>query len=282
MKIAIVGSNSFLAQALLVELSSRYDDVIQVYHQRSYRLSNKFRQIRINEFLEQKPVVDCIFYITSHISFKESLEEINEIYKVNVYLLKTISKIFQNAKIIHASSVALYENSGKIITEESAVNPKNSYGISKLWAELIVKNHKGGGINVRISSLFGERMNRGTFLPEIIISAISKKEICLYGDGSRMQNYVYVKDVAEILEKAMQKKTNIPLLAVGNRSYSNYEVATMIKDFLPDVSIVYKKEDASRSFFYDNSSTNKILGINRTNIFKEQLRQTALWIQKQY
>lgn len=281
MRIAIVGANSFLSQALLSELSSNHD-VIQVYNENQDALSNEFPRFHIQEFLKRKPIVECVFYIASYINFEESILAINKMYSSNISVLKNISDTFVNAKIIHTSSVSVYEDLQESIVENTHVNPKSSYGMSKLWAELIVNNHIGGGVNVRISSLFGEGMNSRTFLPEIIINAIIKKKICIYGDGSRMQNYVYVKEVVNMLSKTMTVKTQIPFLAVGYKSYSNLEIAYMVKEIFPETSIEYMGIDNSASFFYDNTLTKSLLDISIANNFKEQLRKTALWIQKQY
>ncbi len=281
MRVAIVGANSFLSQALLSLVSSDYE-VLQVYNERQDRLSEKFSRISINGFLKEKPVVNYLFFIASYIDFDEGLRSLNQLLETNILLLKRISETFEDVKIIHSSSVAVYELSNTTINEESRVNPSSSYGMSKLWAESIVRNHKGGGVNIRISSLFGEGMNQKTFLPKIIQSAIVNKQITIYGDGTRMQNYIYVKDAADILFRAMCLKTTLPLLAVGNNSYSNIQIAIMVTEFFPELEIVHHGTDNSASFFYDNQHTRKLLDIPVSNTFKKQLRNTALWLQKQF
>jgi len=282
MRIAIVGANSFLSQALLGELVPHHE-VIQVYHKNKGRLSPELPQLQINAFLEQQPVVDCIFYIASCISFKEDIVSMNSIFSTNILVLKNISETFQNAKIIHASSVSVYDNAVNELTEKSRVNPKSSYGMSKLWAEMLVGHHQGGGINIRISSLFGEGMNAGTFLPIVIKKAITERKVSLFGDGSRQQNYCYVRDAAHILAEAIDLEPTLPLLAVGSKSYSNLEVVEMLRDIFSEVRIVYEGEDTSPSFFYNNTLTRMLLDIPVTHDnFKEQLRKTALWMQKQY
>ncbi|WP_010182809.1 NAD-dependent epimerase/dehydratase family protein [Aquimarina agarilytica] len=281
MKIAIVGANSFLSQVLLNKLVDSHS-LIQVYHKKKDKLNKCISSQQIDDFLKEKPIVDYVYFIASYINFDEKAESIHKIYKTNVALLKMISDTFTNAKIINTSSVSVYKNINSVINEDTILEPASSYGMSKLWAELIVKKHKSGGCNVRISSIFGENMKMNTFLPIIIKQAIENNSIEIYGKGDRKQNYIHVNDVAEVLVKALSLDKDYNLLAVGSKSYSNLEIANFIKEILPKTKIVFFSKDTTPSFFYDNSKTNMILGLLPNTNFKEKLRNTILWIQKQY
>ena len=238
--------------------------------------------LKIDNFLEDKLDVDVIYFIASYINFSEKLFDIEKSFNSNILLLKKVSDLYPTAKIIHSSSVSVYEILDIPITEFSQLNPKNSYGLSKLWAERIVMNHVGGGVNVRISSLFGENMNCNTFLPLIMRDSILENNISLYGDGSRLQNYIYVDDVARILYCALDYNEDMPLLAVNNKSYSNLEVANIIKSTKPNLEINFKGSDNSYNSKYDNNNTMSYLNLTFTNSFHKQVIRTFEWLKKQY
>lgn len=279
--IAIIGANSFLSQSL-IKLFPEDFNVTQVYNDNDNLIDKSFDYLKIDTFLAEKLEIDVIYFIASYINFSEKFFDIEKSFSINVLLLKKISDLYSRAKIIHTSSVSVYKTSDQPISEQSKLNPKSSYGLSKLWAELIVNNHSGGGINVRISSLFGENMNCNTFLPLIMKDAILDNKIFLHGDGSRLQNYIYVEDVARVLYRALEYKEEVPLLAVNKRSYSNIEIANIIKSISPQLEIKYKGKDNSCSIKYDNNETMKYLGLTFANNFNEQITNTFSWMTKQY
>ncbi len=279
--IAIVGANSILGQAIYERLFNDYN-VFQVYHFNTNNIKHNVNLIQIDEFIKTDLPFEVIYFIGSVISFEEDVLTLQRIYQTNVHLIKEISSKFVNSKIVHASSVSVYELTNKIIKEESGVLPKNSYAMSKLWAEHIVNNHHGGGVNVRISSLFGVGMKTNTFLPRIINDAIQNKEITVYGDGSRRQNYISAVEASEYFCNASSYSSKVPLLATAKHSFSNLEVAQMIAQIIPEVKIVLKGKDTSASFIYDNNFTNQQLKINREYSFIESIKAVVLWSQKQY
>jgi len=279
--IAIIGANSFLSQALIRKLKGKYY-IIQVFNTNKTCLDTTLKCLSIEDFLIDRPLVDVIYFIASFINFDEELANLNKVFKTNVFLLKEILEAYKFTKIIHASSVSVYNVSVSVKDEQSSVNPKSSYAMSKLWAELLVKNHSGGGVNIRISSLFGEGMNTSTFVPSIIRNAILKQQINLFGNGSRYQNYIHVEDAATIFYKALDYDLSSILLAVNRRSYSNIEIANFIKFELKKTKIIFEGDDNSDNYFYNNDKTIEYLDISFGNDIKQQINNLIKWLKKQY
>ncbi|WP_293870286.1 NAD(P)-dependent oxidoreductase [Flavobacterium sp.] len=279
--IAIVGANSILGQAIYERLIKDYA-VFQVYHLNIDAIKNKINLIQIDDFLKTDIDFKIIYYISAAISFKEDITTINSLFHTNIKLLKTVSNTFTNSKIIYASSVAVFEINAAIVTEISPVLPYSSYAFSKLWAEQIVANHVGGGVTIRLSSLYGIGMKNNSFLPKIIYDAISNKQITIFGDGSRKQNYISADEASEYFYKAIHYPDKIKLLAVNSQSYSNLEVAQMIVKSIQDVKIIFLAQDTSTSFNYNNNFTKNILKINQDYSFNESIQEVIQWIQKLY
>lgn len=269
-QIAIIGANSILAQSLYKRMYKEYD-VAQVYHIRKDKIADKENLIYIGDFLQSGNPADVIFFLSAIISFEESKQNVQKLFDTNIKLLLDISERFPSAKIIHASSVSVYKYTGEEMTENSPVDPVSSYSLSKLWAENIVKNHKGGGVNIRLSSLYGVQMNQDSFLPKIIHNAVENKEIILFGDGSRKQNYISADEASEYFYKAMNHAGKITLLAVAERSFSNIEVAQIIQEKVDGVVIKFSGEDEPKSFIYNNAFTKEKLAITTKYSFSDSL-----------
>ena len=279
-KIAIIGANSILAQSIFDKLESD-NEIVQVYNKRKDKIRNQENLIHILEFLRSKSNFDIIYFLSSVIDYSENPSSILKTFETNVELLARISEKFPNSKIIHSSSVSIYKNQGKIIFENSEIEPKSSYSTSKLWAEKIVTNHKGIGINIRLSSLFGKQMNTNTFLPKIIKNAIESKEIIIFGDGSRKQNYINADQAAIYFCNAIDLNSTETILAVNNNSYSNLDVAEIIQQSIDNVIIKHVGEDDSPDFIYNNKKTNQELNIEQDYSFRDSILELIQWMKKQ-
>lgn len=279
-KIALIGANSFLAQALYQKIKGEYK-VFQVYHIHNENIASEENCYPIDAFLNSNENIDYIFFFTAIINYEESEAAIEKIFQTNVLLLKKVMLKFASAKIIHSSSVSIYKNTGEILTENSSNAPTSSYAMSKLWAEQLLENHSSGAISIRISSLFGTGMKTQTFISNCIIQAITTKEIIIFGDGSRMQNYISASEAADYFYLAMQSSED-KLLAVGENSYTNIEIALLIQSYIPGTQVTFRGVDTSQRFRYDNSFSKEKLNYKAHFDFKEELYKTIQWIQKQY
>ncbi len=273
MKILIIGSNSILSKAILKQ--HPLDEIDILYHSKPpENLKNSYS---ISDLKNMKDEYSWVYIISAFIS--NSIEESDTLYEVNVKLVKEISMQFQKAKLIYFSTVAIYDNlNKKLINDKTPPSPNSLYGISKLWAEKIINQHKKFCI-LRISSMYGEGMKNSTFLPKIIDNAISKKQIILNGDGKRKQNYIHADDVAVLAKKIANLDENRIQLAISNKNYKNSEVAEIIKNEL-DCSILYEGKDTSRSIEYHQESY-PFYEYNFTS-FENGIKKLIEWKRKQF
>jgi UDP-glucose 4-epimerase len=144
------------------------------------------------------------------------------------------------------------------ITEDSPFKNPSLYGLSKLAGEAIVRNHPYYAI-VRYTSIVGKGMTQSTFIPRLISQATAGGTIILKGNGSRMQNYISVQDAAAFCLQGARMESNAVLLGADHKSYSNVEVAEMVKSKLLS-EVIFEGEDPSNSLFYDARKTYTQLG----------------------
>lgn len=276
----IIGSNSFLGHSLSKKLCAKGVTVLGVYHNNTNNLFKAINHITISQLKIIEDDFDAVYIVSAFVPSSKSINVETQLQAVNVDLVKTICKQFKKAKIVYCSTISVYKNSIKTITEESEIEPINSYGKSKLLGENYVNQHDKYAI-VRIASMYGVNMKPTTFLPLVVKSAIAKNEIILYGDGSRLQNYIHVNDVADYLIAASNYKENDVFLATAEKSISNKKLAVHIKSILPKTKIIFKGSDNSKSYLYNNSKTNTKLGLETKKEIKEGLNEIIAWMKKE-
>jgi nucleoside-diphosphate-sugar epimerase len=233
--------------------------------------------------LSKLPKIDVVFIISAFIPEKiNSFNDNNELFKVNVEFIKKIADHFKDSKLIYASSVSVYNNlPGLTINEDSEIGPLTPYAISKLWGEVIIKQAANYSI-FRISSLMGRGVKEKTFLPIIINEALKSNTITLYGNGERKQNYINYTDVSKLFMNASEIIGNSTYLAVSPLSVSNKEVAEVIENILPNVSIQLNGVDGSLSFNYDAKKTYTELNYTPSITVKDSIHEIIKWKKEQF
>ncbi|WP_140937953.1 NAD-dependent epimerase/dehydratase family protein [Sphingobacterium lumbrici] len=273
MKILIVGTNSILSQAILRQHPS--DEVDGLYH--SVPAALFVNQFSLAELEKLKDDYDVVYIVSAWIS--SHISESQKLFSVNVELVQSISYQFPKAKVVYFSTVAVYDGlSDTVIDETTQVSPSSIYGISKLWAEKIVSQHKKFSI-VRISSMYGIGMKNITFLPRIIDDALFDKQITLVGDGARKQNYIHVGDVAALAKNIVFSDENKIQLAIDEANYSNAQVAEMIKKET-GCKIAYKGVDNARSVEY-KQDTFPYPEYNSTHL-EQGIKELITWKKRQF
>jgi nucleoside-diphosphate-sugar epimerase len=146
--------------------------------------------------------VDIVYHLAGKYSPGNSDEILKNLNKLNVVGTGNVAKAASLAgvkKVIHISSIAACEESKeKIITEDSGL-PVTSYGLSKLESEKnlisnLSRNTKY--IIVRPVAFFGEN-HKGSIYE--LVKVIKNKKFVLIGKGNNCVNFLYVKDLVEVL-----------------------------------------------------------------------------------
>ena len=137
-----------------------------------------------------------------------------------------------------------------IITEKALPHPETVYHASKLMGEHLVSLLNSQGIqstSLRIPSPIGVGMSSKTILSVFLQRARNGETITLRGRGTRRQNYVDVRDIAQAVLKAIQA----PQLSecydiVASQTISNVELARLcIKTGHSRSSVEFEGVDSS-------------------------------------
>lgn len=281
-EILIVGINSFLGKAIY-ELTKANYVICGVYNNNKEYIPDNIETLQVDSISTlQGRNFTHIYLVSSYVPGAGEKFSDQKLTNANVLLPRSISELFPSSRIVFCSSVSVYEN----VTNKEAISiasipmPQSKYALSKLWGERIIEDHPSYAI-IRISSMYGVGMKNVTFIPRIIEDASLRGEIVLQGDGSRMQNYIHVNDVAGIAVKAANFSKNITLLAVDDNSYSNKNIAEIVLEIIPGV-LSFSGYDYSKSSCYDNTNTHTTLGQIEFKNIRKGLRELAEWRRKKF
>jgi UDP-glucose 4-epimerase len=126
-------------------------------------------------------------------------------------------------------------------------------------------------------------MKENTIIPIYCKQALQDKRIVVWGDGSRIQNYIHISDAIQLINKIVENdiKVNFPILGVSNKEYSNTQLAEIIGDCTHS-EITFNGIDASKSVQYNNTISQKAVNWQPEMDLETGIKQFLEWKQKQF
>lgn len=159
--------------------------------------------------------LDGCFHLIGIPSVIMTMKDWFHFYEVNMRGSLVVFKLAINAgniPVVYASSCAVYGETNNLpLKEEQFVQPLSSYGCDKLAVELnayaLAKNYKLPTIGLRFFNVYGPRQNPKSLYSGVITRFIDRlqenKSPMIYGDGQQTRDFIFVKDIASSLIKAM-------------------------------------------------------------------------------
>jgi len=216
-KVLITGGAGFIGHNLALHLIRRGYDVVVVD---SMERTSDYALRRLKEF--GVPVVegdvrrfssysnfDVVVHAAAYVSVEESVREPIKYLENNV--LGTAKVGYEcgkrGIKLVYLSSAAVYGEPQKLpIGEDHPTRPKSPYGLSKLQGEEILRNfaivYSLKYVTLRLFNVYGPGQNSSYagVITSFIQRALNSEPLIIYGDGEQTRDFVYVGDVAEVIE----------------------------------------------------------------------------------
>lgn len=254
-KILITGANGYLAKFIIDLLKHGSAELVALVKPESVfnQNENKFSKVYydLDSLLAGESRFSKIFHLAAFIPYGKTNVPNREFINTNILQTTRLVCAYPDAFFVYTSSVAVYGNPKVLpLTIESPLAEVDLYGLSKLAGEAAVKNQPHHGI-IRFASIIGPGMKMNSFVPKIIEQASTTGLIRIFGDGSRMQNYIDVRDAARLCVTCSGSDNNVITIGVSDRSYSNREVAGMVAQ-ITGARVEFSGTDAGFSFCYDN------------------------------
>jgi len=250
MIIGVIGANGFVGRSLCNKFIAELHDVFAFYHVNKSSIPSGCKIFSIDDIPDVN--FDYLYIsIGSHgLTHQDYLDQYSFLEKI----LKNI--IFTN--VIFISSVEVFGKNTRVINSESCYNQPSLYGLSKISQEFLIKSCKNFLI-IRPTYIYGPGMNNNSLIPIWSKNAVEKKEILIFGDGKREQDYLFIDDLVELcfLVTNYEVMGNSIIAATGN-SVSNYDLAKLIAGNIPNTAIKFVGQDNSSSVKFDISETVQI------------------------
>lgn len=197
------------------------------------------------EHLLKRYKFDYIFHFAAESHVDRSISDPTFFIKNNVIatanLMQNILEYQKhNPRVINISTDEVYGHLNydeDPFNEESPLNPRSPYSSSKAASDLVsLSYHHTFNMDVivtRCCNNYGEHQGDEKFIPTILRNLIQGKKIPVYGNGTNVREWIYVKDHNKcVLEIADRGKSGIVYNIGSEVELSNLQLIQKILDEL--------------------------------------------------
>ncbi|MCE3226590.1 MAG: NAD-dependent epimerase/dehydratase [Bacteroidetes bacterium] len=276
--VAIIGSNGFIGRHLTERLSREKNLNLFLFGRSESSVSKDAHPYKKIDFNNNEQLrkdfkdVDTVYYLASETipasSWDTPMIEIEKNLVPFINFLEIISKLKVKKIAFVSSAGTVYGTTNGKVPEDFNKAPFSPYGITKLAMENFL-NYYRVKYNLqfdvyRVSNVYGEGQNIGkglgiinTFLEKII----KESSVKVFGDGQTIRNYIYVKDVAELLSLTIRTPDTSDVYNVSsNSTLSINELIKIMKEVVA--------EDFKVNHEGGRQSDNSYIDLDNTKILK--------------
>ncbi|MFT4106040.1 MAG: NAD(P)-dependent oxidoreductase [Lacrimispora sp.] len=289
MKVLITGANGFIGSNVVKFISQNRDfDVIATGRQKKWVNKSECKYVSsdlqsydfVENLIDEVPQIDIIIHVAASLD-KDNLG--TESILTNCLGVQNIIKYAKQAgckKVVYISGIPVIGKPVDIpITEEHPVNPITTYHATKFFGEQLLRLPCNADLNttiLRLPSPVGKGMNTQTILPVFVESCKNNKDIILYGKGSRLQNYVDIRDILQAILLSIEVRNEGVFHIASEISYSNFELAQLCIDLLKSKSKITFNgiEDPEEGFCWKISTdkAERVLGFKAKYSMEETIK----------
>lgn len=207
-KVLVTGGNGLVGRAIVSELSETTDFYYVVRNQNKALdfqgtavigdLHNPGVLSEINR-ISPDVIVHCAAQIPrSNFDNDESIYSYNS--KIDQGILSIVSEL--NCWLIYLSTTAVYGMNDILteVNESSKTTRASFYASQKIDAEQWITKNISKGLVLRINAPYGKEISEFTVLGKFLKSAISGDPLKYHGEGTRVQDFTNVVDIARFIK----------------------------------------------------------------------------------
>lgn len=304
-KCLIFGGNGFIGSHLVEELVKEGYDVAVFDKSDIKKLDPIIDKIDIikGDFLNENDVssamkdIDFVFHYIS--TTTPAIATKDPIYDIESNIIGSV-KMFQCATKNNVKKIIFSSSGGTIYGEKvnvpcgemDPVNPVNPYAISKLTIEKYLHYFNYiYGIDYtifRYSNPYGERqspLGKQGVIPIFLNKIKHYENPVIYGDGSMVRDYIYIKDAISATIAVLEKKTNEKIFNVGSmKGTSINELINIMSEVTSQKIIPEYIENTNYipKIILDISRIKKEVGWEPTVDIHEGIKRTWQWINENF
>ena len=287
-KILITGSSGFIGSNIAQNIKKNIYGIGR--QKKSHKekklpyIKNLIKSISIKNLRLFKINFDFII----HCAGKGIVSNHKDDYKKNFLPLKNVleylKKYSRESCLVFISTLAVYGNKNKKLSETDSLNPMSVYAKNKIKAENLCKLYsKQYNIKIlilRVGPLYGIGL-RKQFIYDAC-KKISNNRNIFYGTGNEVRDYLHINDFANLINIIFNSKIkNFEIINVGSgNSYKIIDVIQYIKKgFNNTGKVLFNNKGVNQNPKYlqsSNKKTNKFNWKPKKNFFKE-LKKFINW-----
>jgi dTDP-glucose 4,6-dehydratase len=268
-KILVTGGAGFIGSNFITHLMESYPDYQVINLDKLTYAGNPMNLSQVKDsprytFIEgdicHRPTVretiseaDVVVNFAAETHVDNSIEEADVFIKTNVMGTNVLLDEARRSTVRRFIQISTDEVYGSIeegsFTEESPLRPSSPYSAAKAAADLLCAaystTHGLPIIIVRSSNNFGPHQHPEKLIPRFITNALENRKLPLYGDGSNVRDWIFVKDNCRAIDLIMHsgKPGEIYNVGGGNEK-TNIDITRLIIEKLgKDMSLVDYVED---------------------------------------
>lgn len=198
-------------------------------------------------------------------------------------------------RFVHVSTDEVYGSLGDdgLFTETTAYDPSSPYSATKAASDHLAKAwHRTYGMPVIVtncSNNYGPYHFPEKLIPLIILNALDRKALPVYGDGSNVRDWLYVEDHARALGVILVKGVPGQTYNIGGRNErKNIEVVRQICSWMDQlrpantsyhdlISFVTDRPGHDQRYAIDASKLETELGWQAQETFETGIEKTVRW-----
>lgn len=198
-------------------------------------------------------------------------------------------------RFIHVSTDEVYGSLGAegLFTETTPYDPSSPYSATKAASDHLAKAwHRTYGMPVIVSNCsnnYGPYHFPEKLIPLVILNALDRKTLPVYGDGSNVRDWLYVEDHARALGVILSKGVPGETYNIGGRNERrNLDVVEQICAWMDElrpantshhdlISFVTDRPGHDQRYAIDASKLENELGWRAQETFETGIEKTVRW-----
>ncbi len=305
MRVLVTGGTGFIGSNLALELQKRYPDwevvILDDFSTGHFKNIIGFEGEIVTGSITENETVDRLrkfqFDVILHQAANVNTTDHNQrrMMEINCEAFKSILEIAREskAKVVYASSAAVYGNTPAPMKVNQELKPENIYGFSKYAMDMVAKkfikeNPRIGVIGLRYFNVYGPRETHkrkmASMILQLTVQILKGKKPRLFKWGEQKRDFVYVMDCVEAnIRGIFSEKSGIVNIGTGRARSFNEVVETIKKTLGVEVETEYF--DNPYDFYQtyteaDLTETKEILGWYPQTQIEEGIPNYIDWIKE--